>query len=288
MIKMSTIHFILALLVVLHHVDQIDAFLGREGMGVGHLRSTKVSPESKSSFFSSLEEDITTTETDNTNAMDILSNAVEAKGKESEDSIIGALRSAETMTRQQAKPKNDEVTDGSNAAAEEVASNLRSNLPGEWQLMLVTDKRLEKVIYLPVTNLFTLRDMNDTNDDDQTGGDAMMVENAIVLGKENWKLVSFQGIMFFDSRKRQGLFDYNRLGLFNGWVDIPLKPGQAEQIVSTVETRATPKGKKKLFGAYETPSPNSKLPFFNFFVANDQIAAARGSVGGFALWKRRK
>ena len=149
--------------------------------------------------------------------------------------------------------------------------------------MLVTDKKLQSVIYLPVRNIFSIRQPQGSNTDEDDDNEPFQVENAIRLGQD-WTLLSFLGTMEFDARKRQGLFDYNRFILFNGAIDFGLKPGEAERMVSTVEKRTTPKTSRPLFGAYEKTA--STKPFFNFFVANDRVAAARGSVGGFALWRR--
>jgi hypothetical protein len=127
--------------------------------------------------------------------------------------------------------------------------------------------------------VFSIREFDPSICDDES---LVEVENAIRFG--DFVFLSFLGTMEYDERKRQGLFDYDRFTALNYLIDFRLKPGQAEEIVSTVEKRATSKTKKPLFGAYQQPS--ATRPFFNFFVANEQLASARGSVGGFALWRR--
>jgi len=202
-------------------------------------------------------------------SMQVLYNACMETKQPASDLIIGALRALETQERQLFKQSDN---------AEALSQTLRANLVGDWQLVLVTDKRLQSVISIPVRNIFSIRQGEELEDEQPI----FEVENAIRV--KDWVLLSFLGTMAFNARKRQGSFDYNRFTLFNYAIDISLKPGEAERIVSTVEKRATPKTKKPLFGAYEKPA--STKPFFNFFVANDQVAAARGSVGGFALWNR--
>lgn len=197
----------------------------------------------------------------------VLLSGLERKSGNSPEKIIQALRNVEMDQRRRSKEDKGEL-----------ARTLQLQLVGDWQLMLVTDKRLKSVIYLPVRNIFSILNPSVSQDSDTT---IFEVENAIRLG--TWTLLSFLGTMEFDERKMQGLFDYSRFTCFNYIIDIDLKPGEAEKIVSSVEKRATSR-KKPLFGAYDKPS--STRPFFNFFIANDDLAAARGSVGGFALWKR--
>ena len=186
---------------------------------------------------------------------EILSRAIRERPRNESESIIGALRALELDERQ--RVKNDPT----------VANNLRDNLPGDWQLIFVTDKRLQSIIYLPVDNVLTIRDIVFDTDNEI---DLLQVENAICVGPDRWNVLSFIGTMEWEGRKRQGFFDYNRFTAFNRGIDVTLKPGQAESLVRTVEKR----------------EQSSTRPFFQFFLANDEMAAARGSVGGFALWKR--
>lgn len=185
---------------------------------------------------------------------EILLKAVQENRRKNPETIIAALRALELDERERAK--SDPT----------VAAALRDSLRGEWQFIFVTDKRLKSVIYLPVNNILSIRDVFE-NDKQM---DLLEVENAICVGPNRWTALSFVGTMEWDERKRQGIFDYDHFTAFNRAINIKLKPGQAGSLVRTVEKRGQ----------------STTKPFFQFFLADEDLAAARGSVGGFALWKR--
>jgi hypothetical protein len=217
----------------------------------------------------------TSTESETNHELTILTKAINRKLDNDSVAVIQALRLLETKQR-----KCSKTDDGA------LAKSIRKELVGDWQLILVTDKKLESVIYLPVKNIFSIREFG-SNPTPSTSTEydkksLVEVENAIRFG--DYVVLSFMGTMEYHELKRQGLFDYDRFTALNYLIDFRLKPGQAERMVSTVEKRATSKTKKPLFGAYQQPS--ATRPFFNFFIVNEELAAARGSVGGFALWKR--
>mmetsp|Transcript_4463 Transcript_4463/g.4940 ORF Transcript_4463/g.4940 Transcript_4463/m.4940 type:complete len:266 (-) Transcript_4463:346-1143(-) len=105
------------------------------------------------------------------------------------------------------------------------------------------------------------------------------ISNGIGVG--DFDLIEFSGDFDWTLTESSGLtkltFDFDRIALFNGLLDIPLKNGQAASI-----------GAKSGLGSEKNVALNKKgkRAYFNWISADDQIATARGGGGGLALWKR--
>lgn len=200
-----------------------------------------------------------TTENDIENDLSVLVRAAETKS-EDPDVVLAALEDLEKKMRQKAKEEFPRV-----------AEEMQNKLTGDWRLIFTTgtkktqEKISARINYFPIKAVQSFR----------TNETPMLIENGIYLG-EFW-LIKFSGTMEFELRKRRLSFDFDKVNLFNGLLDIPLKQGQAAEL-----------GSKSGLGSESNVENNKRgnSAFFNWISADDKIATARGGGGGLALWKR--
>jgi hypothetical protein len=187
----------------------------------------------------------------------ILERTAETK-KEDSDTVGEALTNLEKIMRKAAK--EDQT----------VATNMLKQLNGDWRLVFTTgtaktQERFGKVSYFPIKAVQSFSTLEEP----------MKIKNGIYLG--DFAVLKFGGTMDFDLVKRRLNFDFDTIALFNGAVNIPLKPGEAAGV-----------GAKTGLGSESNVknAEKGKQAFFNWISANDKIATARGGGGGLALWKR--
>lgn len=202
----------------------------------------------------------------------ILVEAANTKSVDS-DTVVAALLDLERQQR--ALAKQDET----------VAAQLQDDLDGDWQLVFTTgtmdtQKKMGKINYFPIKAVQSFRtrnrDAGDGDGDDADGSSSpMSIENGIYLG--DFAVLKFSGVMEFDQRKRRLQFDFDKIALFNGAIDVRLGRGQAARI-----------GASSGLGSKSNVenAARDKTAFFNWISADDKIATARGAGGGLALWKR--
>ena len=206
----------------------------------------------------------------------ILVRAAETK-KEDPDVVVDALLLLEKLSRKanKADPSRSERTLTALAAS----SNGSGGGGVSWRLIFTTgtvdtQRKLggTKINYFP---LKATQSFDNTNSQQP-----WVIQNGIYAG-ENYALVNFQGDFDWTLSEKSGLtkvtFDFDRIQLFNGFFDIPLKNGQAASL-----------GSKTGLGSDNNVKLNKKgkRPFFDWISADAQIATARGGGGGLALWKR--
>ncbi|PIG92097.1 hypothetical protein [Gloeocapsopsis sp. IPPAS B-1203] len=179
--------------------------------------------------------------------MTTLTDAVRKKrDRPSASSVILALLQAETTAKQQ-----------------RITYPLES-LIGDWRLWftaprthLQNGKALGKGLYVPQ---FAPAQISFSRED------KLLISNQIQLGSLRFKLT---GSAKYFSKKNLLAFDFNRMQvcLFN---------------------RAIYDGKfrSKTMASSFNEQPIAKLPFFAFFLVNEDFIAARGRGGGIALWVR--
>jgi hypothetical protein len=187
----------------------------------------------------------------------ILERTAETKQEDS-DTVGEALTNLEKIMRKAAK--EDQT----------VATNMLKQLNGDWRLVFTTgtaktQERFGKVSYFPIKAVQSFSTLEEP----------MKIKNGIYLG--DFAVLKFGGTMDFDLVKRRLNFDFDTIALFNGAVNIPLKPGEAAGV-----------GAKTGLGSESNVknAEKGKQAFFNWISANDKIATARGGGGGLALWKR--
>lgn len=187
----------------------------------------------------------------------LLKRAAETKQEDS-DIVYQALEDLEKQMRTLAK--NDPS----------VAEQMKANLTGDWRLVFTTgtaktQQKFGKINYFPLKAVQSFR----------TNVEPMTIENGIYVG--DWAVLKFSGVMDFDVRKRRLEFDFDKVALFNGLFDIPLKAGEAAQL-----------GSKSGLGSDSNVERSKKgqAAFFNWISADEDVATARGGGGGLALWKR--
>lgn len=187
----------------------------------------------------------------------ILERTAETKQEDSE-TVGEALTNLEKIMRKAAKEDST------------VATNMLQQLNGDWRLVFTTgtaktQERFGKISYFPIKAVQSF----------STTEEPMKIKNGIYVG--DFCLLKFGGIMDFDLVKRRLNFDFDTVALFNGAVNIPLKPGEAAGV-----------GAKTGLGSESNVknAEKGKQAFFNWISANDKIATARGGGGGLALWKR--
>jgi flagellar motility protein MotE (MotC chaperone) len=224
-----------------HHQEQQQQQQQRRGVRLSASTATADS---------SLNEQISEYET-------ILERAAETK-KEDSDSVGEALTSLEKIMRKAAK---EDPT---------VATNMLKQLNGDWRLVFTTgtaktQERFGKITYFPIKAVQSFSTLEEP----------MKIENGIYVG--DFALVKFRGPMDFDLVKRRINFDFDTIAIFNGGVNIPLKPGEAASVGSKTGLGSDSNVKN---------AEKGKQAFFNWISANDKIATARGGGGGLALWKR--
>mmetsp|Transcript_14164 Transcript_14164/g.29527 ORF Transcript_14164/g.29527 Transcript_14164/m.29527 type:complete len:268 (+) Transcript_14164:94-897(+) len=202
-------------------------------------------------------------------AKTLLCRAAETK-QEDADAVVDALLDLEKLSRK-ANQADPSLADQTLEALSEGGVN--------WRLIFTTgtvdtQRKLggTKINYFPLkaTQSFDSSKSNDPAE--------WVIQNGIAVG--DFELVKFEGDFDWTLAK-SGLtkltFDFNRIMLFNGFFDIPLKKGEAASL-----------GAKSGLGSANNVEleKRGKRAFFNWISADDSIATARGGGGGLALWKR--
>ena len=199
----------------------------------------------------------------------ILYRAAETK-QEDADTVIDALLDLEKLAKK------------ANRADPSLAETTLKNLSEggvNWRLIfttgtLDTQRKLggTKINYFPLKATQSFDSSKENMQD-------WVIQNGIAVG--DFELVKFEGDFDWTLTEKSGLtkvtFDFNRITLLNGLLDIPLKKGEAASL-----------GAKSGLGSENNVDlqKKGKRPFFNWISADDQIATARGGGGGIALWKR--
>jgi hypothetical protein len=157
-----------------------------------------------------------------------------------------------------------------------VAQQLQQDLDGDWQLVFTTGTVEAQETFKGQINYFPIKAVQSFRTKDALAADTPMgIQNGIYVG--DWAVLNFSGPMEFDLKKRQLLFDFNEIALFNGMFNIPLGKGEAAQLGASSGLGS----KSNVANA-----ARDKKAFFNWISADDKVATARGAGGGLALWKR--
>lgn len=202
-------------------------------------------------------------------AKKILYRAAETK-QEDADAVVDALLVLEKLSRKanKADPSQPEQT-------------LKALSEGgvNWRLIFTTGTiDTQRKLGGTKINYFPLK-ATQSFDSSKPSEDEWLIQNGISVG--DFELVKFEGDFDWNVSEKSGLtkvtFDFNRIQLFNGLFDIPLKKGEAANL-----------GSKSGLGSANNVEleKRGKRAFFNWISADDQIATARGGGGGLALWKR--
>ena len=175
--------------------------------------------------------------------------------------VVEALISAEKLTKV--------LNRGLSKASKSMSDDLRPRLCGSWRLVfttgtLKTQKKVGRLSYFPLKAVQTF---------DAEGG----ISNAIYVGSlplvkfvGRYKLVEVAGSMV------RVEFDFDSVRLFDSF-DVTLGGGALEVGERTGLGSGT---------GVEGKEDGKKKAFFNWCIADDKIATARGGGGGIALWRR--
>ena len=202
-------------------------------------------------------------------AKEILVRAAETK-QEDPDTVIDTLLDLEKLSRKanRLEPARAETT-------------LQSLSEGgvNWRLIFTTGTiETQRKLGGTKINYFPLKATQSFDSSPENPQD-WVIQNGIAIG--DFDLLKFEGDFDWTLAEKSGLtkltFDFNRIMLLNGLLDIPLKKGEAASL-----------GAKSGLGSENNVDlqKKGKRPFFNWISADDQIATARGGGGGIALWKR--
>ena len=219
------------------------------------------------------------TETDTDSVEDILAKmdaskqllyrAAETK-QEDADAVIDALLDLEKLAKK-ANRADPSLSDKTLKALSEGGVN--------WRLIFTTGTLdTQRKLGGTKINYFPLK-ATQSFDSSQPAMEDWVIQNGIAVG--DFELLKFEGDFDWTLTEKSGLtkvtFDFNRIMLLNGLLDIPLKKGEAASL-----------GARSGLGSENNVKLNEKgkRPFFNWISADDQIATARGGGGGIALWKR--
>jgi len=150
------------------------------------------------------------------------------------------------------------------------ADDILDNITGEWRLIFTTGTKERQRKSGGRVNYFPFKA---TQSFDATV-DPKIIENGIYA----WKLplVKFSGDWDFNARKRKVEFDFDMITLL-GLIKIKLGRKEVAKIGASTGLGST--NNEKLAAA-------GRRAFFDWISADDDIATARGSTGGLALWKR--
>lgn len=184
----------------------------------------------------------------------LLENAADTK-KEAPDAVVGALLDLEKLMR--AKNKADD-----NATSQSTLDNL----DGSWRLIFTTgtvdtQKKIGQINYFPIKAVqsFNTRSMTLTNG----------------IYVNDFALLKFFGPFEWKLKARKLEFDFDEIAVLGLKFRLPkggaAKIGQQTGLGSENNVELVKKGAQ---------------PFFNWILASDRIAVARGGGGGLALWKR--
>ena len=192
-----------------------------------------------------------------TDIQTIRSSLVEAsKVKSSEsDAIVANLISLEKLMREQNRKDEGKTSD-----------ETYKNLNGAWRLIFTTgtvetQKKMGRINYFPLKAVQTF---------DTTSND---ISNAIFIG--DFALIKFFGKFEWRRNLRKVEFDFDEIAIFGFRFGLP--SGGAAKI-----GQSTGLGSESNLELLK----QSKKPFFNWVLADDDIAVARGGGGGLALWRR--
>ncbi len=202
------------------------------------------------------------------------------------DDWFATLETAIASTRTTEHPKGDRPTAAAIVTAllqaEKLTKQLRQQFPmasliGEWQLhfsstgkMKLGDKRLSGFYWpswIPAQIGFQVSDqVPDTAQPTAQPMAPMLISNQLTIGFIQLKLT---GPAQYSPKKNLLHFDFTHMvvKIFGKTVYDDRFPG----------AKATPD--------FAMTAPE-KLPFFAFFVVNEQFIAARGRGGGLAIWSR--
>ena len=104
----------------------------------------------------------------------------------------------------------------------------------------------------------------------------MAISNAIYAG--DFPLIQFFGNFEWLSKQRKLEFDFDQIALLG--LKFVLPKGGAAKIGSSTGLGSS--------NNVDMIEKQGKKPFFNWILADNDIAAARGGGGGLALWTRVK
>jgi len=199
----------------------------------------------------------------------VLVRAAETK-EEDADTVVDALLDLEKLAKK------------ANKADPSLAETTLKNLSEggvNWRLIFTTGTvDTQRKLGGTKINYFPLK-ATQSFDSSASTPEEWVIQNGIAVG--DFDLLKFEGDFDWTLTEKSGLtkltFDFNRIMLLNGLLDIPLKKGEAASL-----------GAKSGLGAEKNValSKQGKRAFFNWISADDQIATARGGGGGLALWKR--
>ena len=171
------------------------------------------------------------------------------------NAVVSALLDLEKLMR--AKNKADD-----NATSRETFAKL----DGSWRLVFTTgtvdtQKKLGQINYFPIKAVQSF----DTK--------RLAISNGIYFG--DTAVVKFYGPFSFSEKSRKIEFDFDSIAIFG--VKINLSKGGAAKI-----------GQQTGLGSENNVELVKKgaQPFFNWILASENIAVARGGGGGLALWRR--
>lgn len=189
------------------------------------------------------------------NNREFLRLAAETKQEDS-DNVVTSLLALEKLMRQQNK-----LDDG------RTAEDTLKFLNGSWRLIFTTgtadtQKKIGRINYFPLKAVQTF---------DTASGE---ITNGIYI-TEDFEVLKFYGQFKFLSRLRKVEFDFDSLSILKLKFNLPT--GGAAKI-----------GQQTGLGSENNVAliNDSKKPFFNWILADESIAVARGGGGGLALWQR--
>ena len=176
--------------------------------------------------------------------------------KEDSDNVVNSLLALEKLMRQQSKLDSGKTAD----------DTLRY-LNGRWRLIFTTgtaetQKKVGRINYFPLKAVQSF--------DTATGA----ITNGIYL-TEDFEILKFFGDFQWLSTLRKVEFDFDAISILGLKFNLP--SGGAAKI-----------GQQTGLGSENNVAlvKDNKKPFFNWILADGDIAVARGGGGGLALWKR--
>ena len=188
-------------------------------------------------------------------ATTLLERAAETKG-EAPDAVVAALVNLEKLMR--AKNKADD---------NQTSRETLTKLAGSWRLIFTTgtvdtQKKIGQINYFPIRAIQSF-DVS-----------SMKISNGIYIFGDT-AVLKFFGSFTWNIKARKLEFDFDELALFGFKFALPkggaAKIGQQTGLGSENNVALVKQGAQ---------------PFFNWVLASDKIAVARGGGGGLALWRR--
>lgn len=175
--------------------------------------------------------------------------------KEDPDVVVTALLELEKLMRARNKADDNQTS-----------VKTLENLNGSWRLIFTTgtvdtQKKLGRINYFPIKAVQSF----DTA--------ALKISNGIYAG--DYAVLKFFGPFSWNVKARKLEFDFDAIAVFGFRFNLP--QGGAAKIGQ--QTGLGSENNVELVKA-------NKKPFFNWILASDKIAVARGGGGGLALWRR--